>query len=265
MLNRHRQGSCVTYHHVRVQTAVVASASALAAAFATVQNIRLEKRRRYPGRLVTIFGASILLFNLSVALGLCVDFKQLDWGKESNYKYHYERDDEHGDKQYYHFCTAQGVVVEFALVCMLCYACWLCVSFFNVVKMRVMLQRAIMGGAFDGRRALQREGVLHCLVLLVSLGSGLLAAGRGDIVANSGIVACWVGGGKYRQLYYYYIAMALVLGVGIVHSVVATWRLWHVLRGAGDEDMWTSSNRPLRRVGESARSRMHSTLCHGEQ
>jgi hypothetical protein len=246
-LHRHE---CQTFTSVRVRTAAVAWVSVAAGAFATVQNVRLEKRRRYPGRLVTIFGAAILLFNLTVAMGLVVDFKQLDWGRGSNYKYHYERDDERGDEQWYDVCTAQGVVVEFALVCCLCYACWLCLSFFNVIDQRLRLQRRALfnNASEDGRRALRREAALHSLIALLALGVGLVAAHNGDIVANSGIIACWVGGGTYHQLYYYYIAMTLVLGVGLVHSAVATRRLWRVLRGAGPDDMWTAENRPLRRV-----------------
>ena len=89
------------------------------------------------------------------------------------------------------------------------------------------MQLADVRGRGQGlrRRALRREAALHSLIALLALGVGLVAAHNGDIVANSGIIACWVGGGTYHQLYYYYIAMALVLGVGIVHSEVATWRL----------------------------------------
>jgi len=238
--------TCTTYDSVRKISAMVAFVSAAAALAVIVTSIwGNDRRRRYPGRLVTCFGAAIFLFDLNVALGWTVDFRQLDWGNGSNYHIFYPHDD-NGDRQWYDLCTAQGAVTQFSLMCMACYACWVGIAFFKVVSTRLSLVRLIM--SYEEQNHAIGEVLTHVAILLVSAGTAAAAAVNRDVGANSGIVACWVEGYEYQQLYYYYFFMATILGSGVVFSLVATARLWNVLSSAGPADMWEVEHRPLRRI-----------------
>ena len=73
----HPPHTCTTYNNVRVNTTVISWISVLVGGIVLGLNLTRDDRRRYPGRLVPLFGFSIFLFNLTVALGLVVDFKQV--------------------------------------------------------------------------------------------------------------------------------------------------------------------------------------------
>jgi hypothetical protein len=237
---------CTTYETNRKIIVVVSCVSVLAAAGATYRNAYVDDRRqRYPGRLVTCFGLSILLLNLTVALGWLIDFKQLDWGEESNYHYFYPYDDE-GDSIYYNICTAQGAVVEFSLICTVVYACWICVAFYNAVRTRFSLARLTMG--YEQKSSVMHEVGAHASIVFGALAVSAYAAWSGTIGSNSGIIACWVEGYEYQQVYYFYLPMTVVIGFGMALSFTATLKLWRVLKSAGRNDMWAENHRPLRRV-----------------
>ena len=131
---------------------------------------------------------------------------------------------------------------------MACYATWLPIAFFNVIAGRFKFQ--LLSASYAHPSGRRREFMIHAAIWAGALGVSLGAAAEGVMETRSGIIACWVSGpGPYGQLYYYYIWMTIALTVGVVHSVVATMRVWRILRGAGTEEVWTVAHRPLRRVG----------------
>jgi len=245
---------CTTFHNVRMRVGIIACISVAASLYATIKNIWGDDRRlRYPGRLVTFYGAAILLFNLSMAISLPFGFKQLEWGKRSNSIANNEgRDmDSSEAKFWFHACTVQGSLVQFSLSLTAAYSTWLSIAFYIVIRDRFTLNRVIVETR-ESQKNLRQELAIHAAIISGSAGVSVFAAFNGDIGVNSGLVACWVEGYIHHldlQFYYFYIWMLLSVCGGLFFSIGATRRLWQVLNSAGSYSArWSPLHRPLRRV-----------------
>jgi hypothetical protein len=235
---------CTTYGNVRREVAIVAMISVVALIWATIKNVQGDDRRlRYPGRLVTCFGISIMIFHILVALGWVIDFKHLDWGENSNYHYYHDNDED-GDKLWHDLCTGQGFLIQVALISMAFYSAWISYAFFYVIDMRMHGNYLLR--QFNEQNNFRFEMRMHIGIFLFGVGAALTAALTNNIGSDSGITACWVDGYQYQQIYYYYIWMVITVFGGIFFSIVATIRLHNVLTST--ESMWLAEHRSLRRV-----------------
>jgi len=189
-----------------------------------------KARRVFPGRLVTILGVIITTLEGTICMGWFVDWKQLSYRFDDD-----NDDDENGlgddvdeNERHMSLCLVQGFLFQTCLMGMVCYSFWLCLTFYHVIGSRHRHNLFLESVKRNWRVEMAVHGfiALFCLSLAGGAVAGNLISG------SSGAPSCWIERMDY-QLYFFYIAMVLALGAGIVFSVKATSELCRIQQGGG--------------------------------
>ena len=190
----HDHLNCESQTTLRNAAGGISFLSCIAVSIVIYCNVSVKSCRRYPARIVTFLGGSLFLFDLTIALGWSVGFKQLDYDSSVE---PYDKT-LYSDRFWRRSCNAQGMLLQVALVGMAAYATWISLAFFAAVTTSATARRASLADEGRAERAarraaaLKREYRLHGAIAMAAMGSAAVSLWQGSLGWNSGFVSCWV-------------------------------------------------------------------------